>query len=380
MNVDYSELEGLGFECLDGCAMCCLCQPELSEEELRVFETDEFLRSSLTKEHIDGRRTSKPSAIRLQGRWGACYFLKNRRCTINEIKPRFCRQFPIHIHLMKRVQLNVNLSCRGVSDSDGSLKSYGRSLLQSVPEERLQKYLGESRRAYKEFETRCTRAGMFQSAERVRSAASKLLPILSEQGGIGKILGFADREPVIGDAPEEEVVSMVDSARPVDDLDRIARQSNYDQFELEELARLPVYVDEEMMWNIFQSKNGRINCMVLEENGFLELRKSLDIEETRLLQLDSDALEEFSRYARVLIGRDQFLGYVSHVCHNHEYRHDLLTAYIGVLGTQLLDLWWRASLLGRIFDRTEVDAWLALEGVRAFDMDCLDAPTIGSLI
>ncbi|HDP96322.1 MAG TPA: hypothetical protein ENN25_01335 [Euryarchaeota archaeon] len=360
--------------------MCCLCQPELSDDELKIFESDEYLRSSLTREHIDGRRTAKPTTIKLQGRWGACFFLKNRRCSINEIKPRFCRQFPIHIHMMKRVQLNVNLSCRGVNDKGGSLKSYGRSLLQSIPEERLQNYLAESKRVSKEFETRCSKAGIFQSAERIRSVATQLLPILSEQDGIGKILGFADQEPVIRDASEDEIASLIDATAPPNDLNRMAKQSNYDQFELEEVARLPVYVDEELMWNIFQSKDGRINCMVLEENGFLELRKSLDMNEADLLPLDSSAIEEFSNYARTLIGRDQFLGYASHVCHTHEYKHDLLTVYLGVLGTQLLDLWWRASLLGRVFDQSEIDAWLALEGIRAFDMDCLDAPTIGSLI
>ena len=37
MDVDVSELRGKAYRCLDGCAMCCLCQPELSMDELAVF-------------------------------------------------------------------------------------------------------------------------------------------------------------------------------------------------------------------------------------------------------------------------------------------------------------------------------------------------------
>jgi hypothetical protein len=64
----------------------------------------------------------------------------------------------------------------------------------------------------------------------------------------------------------------------------------------------------------------------------------------------------------------------------HGYRHDLITVYLGVLGTTMLDLWWRASLLGRVENARKIDAKMAMEGIRAFDMDCLDAPTFGAFI
>ena len=109
MIIDMTELEGKSFTCLEGCAMCCLCQPELAAEEMRLFESDLYLRNGITRDHIDGHKSARPTAVKLQGGCGACYYLKNRLCTINELKPHFCRQIPVHVHLLRRVQLSAYL-------------------------------------------------------------------------------------------------------------------------------------------------------------------------------------------------------------------------------------------------------------------------------
>ena len=54
MDIDKTELKNKNFECLDGCGMCCLCQPELSEKELTQFIKAGH-RNGLTSEHQDGR-------------------------------------------------------------------------------------------------------------------------------------------------------------------------------------------------------------------------------------------------------------------------------------------------------------------------------------
>jgi len=380
MMVDTSELEGRSFVCLEGCGMCCLCQPELSDEELKIFETDQYLKNGLTREHVDGRRTAKPNAIKLQGECGACNFLKNRLCTIHEIKPHFCRQFPVHIHLLRRVQLNVNLSCRGVTDGGSSLKTYGKTLVTSIPESVLNETLAAVKNVVHDFDRMCHDAGIFQTSERMRSVATRLLPVLAKEDGIGKLLAFADDEPEIGSMPEDEVAEHVLTTGPAKDLEIVARDSNYEQFNLSEIAKLPVYVDEKFNWNLIQSKDGEINWMVLEEDGTVTPTVSIDPAEIGLLRRDDDALRIFSDYAKILISRDAFLGNAYNVCDMHDYRHDLVTVYLGVLGTTMLDLWWRTSLLGKVYKAKKIDGWLAREGVKAFDMDCLDAPTLGAFI
>lgn len=378
--VDMAELEDKSFTCLQGCAMCCLCQPELSEEEMKVFETDDYLRGGLTREHVDGRRSAKPNAIKLQGECGACNFLKNRLCTIHEIKPHFCRQFPVHVHLLRRVQLSVNLSCRGVTDGGNSLKAYGKSLVSSIPENVLSDTLATVRKVVGEFDQRSHEAGVHQTPERMRSVASRLLPLLATDDGVGKLLAFADDEPEIGHMPEDEIFERVMSTAPAKDLEIVARDSNYEQFELKELAKLPVYVDGDFRWNLIQSKGGKINWMILEEDGTVTPHLGLDPVEIRLMGRTQESLARFADYAKVLISRDAFLGNVYNVCDMHDYRHDLMTVYLGVLGTSMLDLWWRTSLLGMVYGAKRMDSALAIEGIRAFDMDCLDAPTLGAFI
>jgi len=380
MMVDMSELEGKSYTCLEGCGMCCLCQPELTNEELKMFEIDRRLKDALTREHIDGHKTAKPNAIKLQGGCGACYFLKNRLCTIHEIKPHFCRQFPIHVHLLRRIQLSVNLSCRGITEGGQSLKTYGKTLVTSIPEAELNNDLATVRKVVGEFDRMCHEAGVHQSPEKMRAVATKLLPMIAKEGGAGRLLAFADEEPLIGNMQDVEIVRLVRAAEPADDLDQLARESNYEQFDIDDVAKLPVYVDDRFGWNLIQSRNGKINWMALDEDGSLRVQKSLDPKEVALLPTDRDGLAAFADYARVLIARDAFLGSVYNVCNLHKYQHDLMTVYLGVLGTSLLDLWWRASLLGKILNRPRIDRWLALEGVRAYDMDSLDAPTIGAFI
>lgn len=381
MMVDMSELDGKSFACIDGCGMCCLCQPELSDEELKLFETDDFLRSGLTREHLGGRKSARPNAIKLQGGRGACYFLKNRRCTINELKPKFCRQFPVHVHVLRRIQLNVNLSCRGVrEESGGSMRGYGRTLISSIPETRLSSELEEARKVAEEFDERCKNAGIYQSPERIRSVAMKLLPLIEEHDGIAKLLAFADREPEIGNSPDEDILAEIYATFPAPDIDALARESNYAMFDVDDISRLPVYVDEKLRWTVFSSRDGKIQVEILEEDGSLRHVGSIDADDLTLLHRSEEARRLFSKYAELLISRDPFYGNVSSICDLHGYKHDLLTVYIGVLATTLLDLWWRASLIAYLKEKKRIDANLAREGVIAFDMDCLDAPTIGAFI
>jgi hypothetical protein len=178
----------------------------------------------------------------------------------------------------------------------------------------------------------------------------------------------------------DELVALVERTREAADLDRTANEANYEQFELDNIAWLPVYVDDGLRWNIFRSRDGTIEWMELSENGEVRLLERVDLQEMGLLPREPSCLEAFADYARLLVGRDQFRGYVYHLCAREGYRHDLMTVFLGALGTTLLDLWWRTSLVGRLQGRKKVDKWLALEGIRAFDMDCLGAPTIGAFL
>ena len=356
--------------------MCCLCQPELSEAELDRFKKH-GLTAGLTKEHIQGYTTDQPTALKLQGGNGACHFLKDRRCTIHEQRPAFCRQFPVHVHALHRIQLNGNLSCRGITLGGDTLLKHGEEVFSSISEEMKNQVLAEVEQRLSQFRENAEESGVYQSTEVLRETATALLPHLAEEGGIGRLLAFADSEPVIGDMPPEEIVEMILGCDPAGDLQEVASKGNYAQFDLDNPAWLPVYVGSDFQWLQYRSEDDQIVFYKLEPDGALEKYESFYLKDIKLMQPDAKAMTVFVGYAALLNSRDQFLGYAYQVCDDQEYAYDLMTVYLGLLATTLLDLWWRSCLIGRLLGKKELDKELAKEGIMAFDMDCLDMPTMG---
>jgi hypothetical protein len=267
-----------------------------------------------------------------------------------------------------------------VTDGGTSLKAYAKNLISYIPENKLAEELAEAKKVAGEFDQRCRSAGVYQGSERIRAVTAKVIPILLRDDGVAKLLAYANEQPEIGSTPDDDIVMQIETTEPAGDVDRLARESNYDMFDLDEISKLPVYVDENLRWVVFQSKEGKIKCSVLEEDGSMKSLASFTIDELRLMPRDSEALSVFADYARLLNIRDPFMGNAASICDMHDYKHDLLTVYLGVLGTTMLDLWWRASLIAKMKGRNKIDKAMAIEGVKAYDMDCLDAPTIGSFI
>ena len=376
MEIDHSELKDKSYQCLDNCSMCCYCQPEISEDELARFRKY-GLTAGLTKDHIQGYVTDQPTAIKLQGGNGACHFLKDQRCTIHDKRPAFCRQFPVHVHALHRIQLNANLSCRGITSGGKTLEEFGRDLVSQIPEEMKSTMLAETRETLEWFEASARKNGIYQAPERMRLVVDGLLPHLAEPGGIGRLLAFADSEPEIGAMPIDKIIELVLASEPPEDLEEIASQGNYEQFEIDNPAWLPVFMGPDLRLNSFRSANGNIEVMELLADGKLLPLKTIPMTELGLLTPDKGALAVFADYARLLNTRDQFLSSAYHLCAVNNFESDLLTVYLGLLGTALLDLWWRSCLVGKILGKDVLDEALALEGIKAFDMDCLDMPTMG---
>ncbi len=374
--IDTTELQNKSYVCLDNCAMCCLCQPELSEDELARLKKH-GLTAGLTREHIQGYTTDQPTAIKLQGGNGACHFLKDRRCTIHEQRPAFCRQFPVHVHALHRIQLNGNLSCRGITLGGNTLLKHGEEILSNISEEMKSQVLDEVEQRLSQFQENAEEADVYQSPEALRETTNALLPHLAEEGGIGRLLAFADSEPVIQEMPSAEIIDMILGCDSADDLQKIASEGNYAQFVLENPAWLPVYVGSDFQWLQYRSEDDHIVFYKLEPDGALEKYKEFPIQDIELMLPDPQTLITFAGYAALLNSRDQFLGYAYQVCDDQEYAYDLMTVYLGLLGTTLLDLWWRSCLIGKLLGKKELDKELAKEGIMAFDMDCLDMPTMG---
>lgn len=366
--------------------MCCLCQPELGDDEYKLFRNDAHLRRGLTNTRITGERRRRADAIRLQGGCGACYFLKQRRCTIYDIRPAFCVHFPVHFHSLSRIQIVANLSCRGIAinnrndtSSPGTpLECYGRQFL---TDDFLKLAIGELKRSRStlcKFSETCREAHVFQEEGRLREMGVLLSETLIPNDAIGKALSYAGRKPDIGNASLKSVVKEILETHTPDDICEVASEGNYCDLNLHDISWLPVYTDEDLTWNVFQSHDGRIKHMRLHENGRYDIINEYEYEDIRLLPLGRDAADVFSIYARTMAGRDCLIGHAYHVCAEEGYKTDLLTVYIGVTATAMLDMWWRASLICRIKKRSRIDSDMAVEGIRGYDMDFLDKPSLGT--
>ena len=82
---------------------------------------------------------------------------------------------------------------------------------------------------------------------------------------------------------------------------------------------------------------------------------------------------------RILNGRDSFMGSVFATMDENGYEDDMTNSYYGCLSVTVMDLLWRMSMLDH-FMGTGTGADGMREAIIFYDMDRLDAPTIGAFV
>ncbi len=393
MDIDYSELERYDYQCLDDCGLCCLCQPELDDDELAVFRKA-GLEEGLTNYHVQGgQKTDEPTAIKLQGGRGACHFLKDLRCQIHDVRPRPCRQFPVQIHLLRRVQINANLACPGIFDNTPSrgtmafsgkggesLLAFGKYTVSKIPQDEMEDIFEQAVDIVKEFDELTLDFSVYQDPGALKEAGNDLINGMKGSDWIARTLAWSNEESIGIDLKDETFARDVLSHVPEPDIQEIANEGNNDLLDQDDLAQIPVFVDEDMNWVALRSKKNMIDVMKMEEDGSLETTHEVPMDNIKLMDWTGDGTEVFQNYAKLLNDRDPFMGYVYQVCADQDFQFDLATVYIGTMATTMLDLWWRASLLGLVKGESSIDQNLAKAGIKAFDMTSLGAPSIGLFI
>ncbi|MDR2699033.1 MAG: YkgJ family cysteine cluster protein, partial [Candidatus Methanoplasma sp.] len=89
--------------------------------------------------------------------------------------------------------------------------------------------------------------------------------------------------------------------------------------------------------------------------------------------------EVLKGYISILNQRDSFLGNVFSLMDAVDYEDDMANAYYGCLSTTILDILWRASMLDHFFGIGMGERGIR-EAIIFYDMDRLDAPTIGAFV
>jgi len=370
LEVDMSELEGMTLACDEKCGLCCLCQAEVLPQEVPFFE-----RNYPSQIVLNGE-PHRHAALALKGVEWPCTFLgPDRRCQIYPSRPHYFRQFPLHLYVGTRVQVELDLSCRGVwkGGKEDALVAGGKMVADN--REALLRTLRDSREVYREFEANCLDAGIYRAPEALRRNVSARIGELADIQYIARVLDLSAEDDEMEDMPAPLKAPVYE----MKELEGSAREAGLESLSADDVFSAPVYCDPVGRWNVLSSRNGRVDWSVMNEDGSLTPVRSIDPMQVPLLTPEGDGLEVFCWYMGVLNRRDSMLGYACYLVDDYGYEDNLANTYYGALAAAALDLLWRSSLVAHMHNG-KLDRQGMIEGIIAYDMDRLDAPAIGAFV
>lgn len=366
--IDYSEVTGKKVECPEECGMCCLCQPEVLNNELPFFRKN--FPTSVTR----SKSPDKHHCLKMKKGHGSCMFLSGRRCEIYQNRPTFCRQFPYHFYIGDKISVELDLSCRGAWTGKGADAAEEARGLAEASEKRLVSALKEASDVYREFYSICREAGVMSDVSMIRMALSMNIEKFTDLAYLAKIMERSLEEPKMT-------------------LDNLSPDNKFDIAEMEDAARdaalssmssddpmcVPVYCDKEWNWNMFMATKDKIIWSVMDDDGELHEKATVSPSEIKFKPLEEGGAKVLQDYVATLNGRESFLGSVFYLMDHLDYEDDMANTYYGSMCVTILDLLWRASMLDHF-----LGTGMGEEGIREaiifYDMDRLDAPTIGAFV
>ncbi|MCL1811115.1 MAG: YkgJ family cysteine cluster protein [Methanomassiliicoccaceae archaeon] len=369
IEVDYSEVRGKKAECPEGCGLCCLCQPEVLGDERHFFE------KSHQKALVRSKGPEPYLALALKKGRGSCVFLNGRRCDVYGNRPTYCRQFPYHIHVGDRIKVELDLSCRGVWSGKGADAEAEAGEMVLKADARIKRAVREAGEVYSEFYRNCEEAGVMGDPSEIRRSVSENLDKFTDLAYIGKVMEMTLLEPVM------TLEDVKEGPADMEELNGAAMDTAMESMATDDPVNAPVYCDEDWNWNIFlaDSASGRIDMMVLDDEGDLTKKGTVRAEDIKIRPLEPEGREVLKRYISILNQRDSFLGNVFSIMDAVGYEDDMANSYYGCLSTAILDVLWRAAMIDH-FMGTGMGERGIREAIIFYDMDRLDAPTIGAFV
>jgi Fe-S-cluster containining protein len=322
------------------------------------------------------RQPHKHFALAMKKKVGSCSFLDDRRCTVYNMRPHYCRQFPFHVHVGDRVQVELDLSCRGVWTGKGEDATAAGLRLVSENDRVIRSVFNQTNSLYRQFFRNCLDMQVECRPDRLRQEARPFLGQLNDLSYLATLLeASAEEEPV--DIAKLQV-------KPLDrpklrELDEAAWEAVKDSLGVADPFDAPIYCDIANRWNLFRLEDESIEHYFITEEGDLEHLGGMDSEDVQLPELTPEGAKAFSDYMGILNRRDSLLGNAFYLMDEYGYEDDLPNIYYGVLATSALDLLWRTALVCKVAG-LRADSNGVREGIIYYDMDRLDAPTIGAFM
>ena len=367
MDIDYSELLGKKVECIPECGLCCLCQPEVLPEERSFFKQNHptaLVRNKYPEDHY---------ALALKKGRGSCVFLNNRRCSVYDKRPTYCRQFPYHFYVSDRIKIELDLSCRGVWTGKGADAVSDVSDIVRKADRRLMEALREASAVYNEFYSNCKEAGVMNNLSEIRKSVSSELDNFMDLQYLGNVMESSVEEQCMS------LEKMVRKDIDAEEIEEAARESALGSMTSEDPLSVPVYCDERWQWNMFMASGDRIEWKVLDDDGDIKDSGKFNSKDIPFTVPDTSGSAVMKDYVRILNQRDSMAGNVFCMMDEFGYEDDMANAYYGAMSVTVLDVMWRASMLDHLM-KTGKGAEGIREAIIFFDMDRLDAPTIGAFV
>lgn len=367
VDIDYSELIGKKVECVPDCGLCCLCQPEVLPDERGFFAKNHptaLVKNKYPEDHF---------ALALKKGRGSCVFLNDRRCSVYDKRPTYCRQFPYHFHVSDRIKIELDLSCRGVWTGKGIDAVSDVKGIVNAADRRLMEALREASGVYQEFYANCKEAGVMSDPKILRESVSKNLQNFTDLRYLGGVMEASFEEPVM--TLDSVIVKDID----MEELEAAAREAALGSMTSQDPLSVPVYCDGEYKWNLFMASGKRIEWKVIDDDGDIHDRGKSDPADIPLMPVEISGIPVLKDYIATLNQRDSMLGNTYYMMDEWNYEDDMANTYYGAMSVTILDLMWRSSMLTH-FMNTGMNANGIREAIIFYDMDRLDAPTIGAFV
>lgn len=232
----------------------------------------------------------------------------------------------------------------------------------------------QSKEVYQEFEVNCKDAGTYRSPDYLRKKVKEKIPQMISLQYLAKILDMSceDEEMELPDDVEGREYSKKD-------LEISTMETGMESLIAEDIYSAPIYCDPLNRWNVFMAEDNEIEWAIMGDDGVLTPAGKIDPQKVELLSPEGDGVQIFLDYLNTLNNRDSSMGYTYYLVDDYGYEDYLANAYYGMIATSALDVLWRASLIAHI-NGWKLDARGMREGIIAYDMDRLDAPTIGAFL
>lgn len=333
-----------------------------------------FFRTKHPKSLVKLAHENNRYALAMKKGIGSCAFLDRRRCTVYSNRTTYCRQFPYHFYVSDRIRAELDLSCRGAWTGKGEDSKEIAKRLADASENRLSSALRESSSVYSEFYSICMDAGVMRDPSQIRASVSENLTNFTDLSYVAKVM----------DASLEDSKMTLDGISAggkfdAEELRKAAMEASLGSMGSEDPMSVPVYCDDNYNWNIFMARNNVIEWAVMDDDGELHKKGSVNADSIAFAEPDEGGRKVLADYISVLNGRDSFMGNVFYMMDELGYEDDMANSYYGALCVTIIDLLWRASMLNHFFGTGMGEDGIR-EAIIFYDMDRLDAPTIGAFV